>query len=296
MHRIFRAALLIPTLFFAGFTLVFGYVLVVHFNFSASTPAAFLRSAAVTAIFSLFLYLTLICGRGLLYIKSGILLRLTLGIYWQRAVTFLILINFFLVVATNHVSLADTPKCLTRADVAGACFTATPKCLYIYQGKVYGKGQCTYPDWQVGAHNCSKGTEFCHECGTDTTNAVEFINPTNQIYPPYAALCAAVGITDCTIRGLHEHPLFKWFANNLDGYITGETPECPGPTPTPRPTPRPSLSPRPSPTPTPSPVFTIQDLRLLLINYLGPQDMRFNPQDNKTNLFDAAYIVLRIIP
>ncbi|MEK7166359.1 MAG: hypothetical protein AAB874_06135, partial [Patescibacteria group bacterium] len=53
--------------------------------------------------------------------------------------------------------------------------------------------------------------------------------------------------------------------------------------------PNPSNSPSSSPMPTPS--FTINDLQFLLQQYLTTNDNNYQPQDNKINMLDAAYVI-----
>lgn len=265
-----------------------GQVYLVFKHFSITFRDARMTLVSLFFIFT-FLFLSLV-SLNLFKMSLGTRLKflhvVTLGRYSGLVILALLVINVGILLALPPVSRAQAVvKCFTRAQVAGACFTATPHCRYIMNSVVYSKGTCTYPNWEEGAHNCKKGPQFCYECGSDVTNAAEFVTPTNQVYPPYAAICAAVGITDCTIKGLHNSPLFKWFSDNLDGFVVGETPDCPGPSPTPLASPSPS-----------APVYTINDLKTLLRNYLGVENPLYLPRDGKTNIFDATYLIRLITP
>lgn len=201
---------------------------------------------------------------------------------WKLVLLVIFLLSS-LVLARFFTIKAQSIKCFTRAEVSNACFTANPKCLYIFEKKVYAKGLCTQSAtdpiaWKIGAHKCDIDVKYCHPCGSDITNIPEFTTPTN--IPYNQILCTALGITNCTILELHKNPLLAYFSTNVDGFLTGESLECP----------EPSSTPTPSINPSPNPMYTINNLINLIINYAKAETSTVYP-DGKNNLLDVAVII-----
>lgn len=175
---------------------------------------------------------------------------------------------------------------------------------------ISGTFTCTVPvqnrlNWTtvVGANDY-----YIERCSSSDSNipCTNFAQYAIDTAPPFVDNSVTIGVNYRYRMRAHNtaNNLFSDYSN-----ILNITPVCTGPSPSPLPSPTfqpaPSVTPSPvasptftpavSPTPSPSgPVFTLDDLKTLLLQFGGKLDEQYFPIDEKINMFDASYVIQNI--
>ncbi len=145
--------------------------------------------------------------------------------------------------------------------------------------------------------NATGAIRYRFDCTDDGTWEVDVPNQTSTNYTAQNA-CTYITIGSYTAKVRVDRS--GVFATDTAAITVVNPP--PSPSPTLQPTPSPSLQPTPSPSPpmsptppqtspSPPPQYTVNDLKNLLLNFLGTNDTNYQPSEGKINLLDASWVI-----